>query len=202
MSDHNASQQAFSGPVPKFFQSAPDAPEMVERLWYFANGIYLGNPMPSLFKERLCVYLSRFCGGRYCITRHSGFLLGLGQPSGDPSAQVETVAQVIRLLKTPTPWQRDMNAVLLRLKPYRVPSIGLSRKPILKIACSRRRPLYLSSRRVANGSGLHCAMLWTALRAPYGPTYVYACLPLLDHASPRSGARRRCPSDARSAGGN
>jgi C4-dicarboxylate-specific signal transduction histidine kinase len=107
--------------VPKFFQSAPDAPEMVARLWDFANGMSLGNPIPSLFKERLCVYLSRFCEGRYCITRHSGFLIGLGQPSGFPSAQVESVAQVIRLLKTPTPWQRDMDTVLLQLEDISTP---------------------------------------------------------------------------------
>jgi signal transduction histidine kinase len=121
MSGPNSSQQASPHLVPKFFQSAPDAPEMVARLWDFANGMYLGNPIPSLFKERLCVYLSRFCEGRYCLTRHSGFLIGLGQPSGDPSAQVESVAQVIRLLKTPTPWQRDMDTVLLRLEGTSTP---------------------------------------------------------------------------------
>ena len=88
MSGGSASQQAFSGLVPKFFRSAPDAPEMEEPLWHFARGMYLGNPMPSLFKERLFVYLSRFCEARYCIIRHCGFLIGLGHPSGDPSASL------------------------------------------------------------------------------------------------------------------
>ncbi len=121
MSSRSSSRKAFSGPVPKFFQSAPNAPEMVERLWHFANGMYLDNPIPSLFKERLCVYLSRFCEGRYCITRHSGFLIGFGHPSGDPSAPAETVAQVIKLLKTPPAWQRDMNAVLRPLEAISIP---------------------------------------------------------------------------------
>ena len=49
------------GLVPNFFSSAPDAPEIIERLWDFAKAAYLDNPIPSLFKERLFVYLSRFC---------------------------------------------------------------------------------------------------------------------------------------------
>ena len=34
------------GLVPNFFMSAPDAPEIVERLWDFAKSAYLDNPMP------------------------------------------------------------------------------------------------------------------------------------------------------------
>jgi hypothetical protein len=64
------------GLVPNFFSSAEDAPEMVERLWDFAKAAYIDSPIPSLFRERLFVYLSRFREIRYCITRHSAFLLG------------------------------------------------------------------------------------------------------------------------------
>jgi hypothetical protein len=53
------------GLVPNFFSSAPDAPEIIERLWVFAKAGYLDNPIPSLFKKRLFVYLSRFCEVRY-----------------------------------------------------------------------------------------------------------------------------------------
>lgn len=81
----------------------------------------LDSPIPSLFKERLFVYLSRFCEVRYCITRHCGFLVGLGHSSGDPSVQVETVAQALKLLKTPTPWQRDLDTVLQRLEAISTP---------------------------------------------------------------------------------
>jgi hypothetical protein len=45
------------GLVPNFFMSAPDAPEIVEKLWDFAKSAYLDNPMPSLFKERVFVFL-------------------------------------------------------------------------------------------------------------------------------------------------
>ena len=100
------------GLVPNFFSSAPDAPEIIERLWDFAKAAYLDNPIPSLFKERLFVYLSRFCEVRYCIVRHCAFLVGRGHSSGDPSVAVQSVEQAIRLLKMPSPWARDLEAVL------------------------------------------------------------------------------------------
>ena len=72
--------------VPNFFVSTPDAPEIIERLWGFAAAAYLDNPIPTLFKERLFVFLSRFCPVRYCIVRHCGFLVGYGHAAGDPAA--------------------------------------------------------------------------------------------------------------------
>ena len=104
------------GLVPNFFSSAPDAPELVQRLWEFAKAAYLDNPMPALFKERLFVYLSRFCEVRYCILRHCAFLVGAGHSSGDPSAPPQTVEQAIRLLRIPPPWQRNGDALLLALE--------------------------------------------------------------------------------------
>ena len=104
------------GLVPNFFSSAPDAPEIVERLWAFAKSAYLDNPIPSLFKERLFVYLSRFCEARYCIVRHCGFLVGYGHSSGDPSVAPQTIEQAIRLIGMPTPWQRNSDVVLSALE--------------------------------------------------------------------------------------
>ncbi|WGD50364.1 ATP-binding protein [Bradyrhizobium sp. CB1650] len=123
-SDRSAFQQAVSnrfGLVPNIFQSAPDAPELAQRLWDIARELYLDKPIPSLFKERLLVYLSRFCEVRYCIVRHCGFLIGFGHSSGDRLVQVESVAQAIKLLKTPTPWERDLNGVLLPLEAMSTP---------------------------------------------------------------------------------
>ena len=73
---------------------------------------YLDNPSPSLFKERLFVYLSRFCEVRYCIARHCAFLVGRGHSSGDPSVPVQSIQQAIKLLKTPPPWDRDHNIIV------------------------------------------------------------------------------------------
>ena len=100
------------GLVPNFFLSARDAPEVTAKLWEFAKAAYFDTPIPSLFKERLFVYLSRFCEVRYCITRHCAFLLGYGHAAGDPAARAQTVAQAIRLLKTLPPWRREFDAVL------------------------------------------------------------------------------------------
>jgi hypothetical protein len=104
------------GLVPNFFRSAPDAPFVVHELWRFAKAAYLDAPIPTLFKERLFVYLSRFCEVRYCITRHCGFLLGLGRAAGDPDAQAMTITQVIRLLQRPVPDDECITAAISRLE--------------------------------------------------------------------------------------
>jgi two-component sensor histidine kinase len=104
------------GLLPNFFASTPDAPELIEQLWVFAKSGYLDNPIPPLFKERLFVYLSRFCEVRYCILRHCAFLIGRGNPSGDPSATPQAIQDVIQLLKKPTPWQRNDDAWLMALE--------------------------------------------------------------------------------------
>jgi len=87
------------------------APEIVERLWAFAVSAYFDNPIPSLFKERLFVYLSRFCEVRYCIIRHCAFLLGHGHSAGDPTVDVQSVEQVLRSLSRSTPWERGVDNV-------------------------------------------------------------------------------------------
>lgn len=130
MAQPNSARTAFQtevagrfGLVPNFFGSTPDAPEIVEKLWEFAKSAYLDNPIPSLFKERLFVYLSRFCEVRYCIARHCAFLVGHGHSSGDPSAPPQTIEQALRLIRSATPWQRNLNVVLgaLETGPGEVP---------------------------------------------------------------------------------
>lgn len=91
------------GVLPNFFRLAPEAPEIAEKMWGFAQAAYLDNPLPSVFKERLFVHLSRFCAVRYCIARHVGFLIGLGRPAGDANARLHSVADVVRLLQRPVP---------------------------------------------------------------------------------------------------
>jgi hypothetical protein len=76
----------------------------------------LNTPIPTLFKERLFVYLSRFCEVRYCVTRHCGFLLGLGKAAGDPTAQAMTIDQVVRLLQRTVPDEERAAAALSRLE--------------------------------------------------------------------------------------
>ena len=109
------------GVLPNFFRLAPDTPEITANLWGFAKFGYLDNPLPSLFKERLFVYLSRFCEVRYCIARHVGFLVGLGRPSGDRHCPPETVEQVVRLIRRPLPRGDDLEPHLALLEAGRSP---------------------------------------------------------------------------------
>src|SRR3984885_1926318 len=100
------------GVLPNFFRLAPETPEIIEKLWGFAEAAYLDNPLPSVFKERLFVQLSRFCAVRYCIARHVGFLVGLGRPAGDATARTESVADVVRLLRRPFPRRDELQSRL------------------------------------------------------------------------------------------
>jgi hypothetical protein len=87
------------GVLPNFFRLASTEPQITIHLWGFTKFAYLDNPLPSLFKERLFVYLSRFCSVRYCIARHLGFLVGLGHPAGDARCTPQTVEAVLPLLR-------------------------------------------------------------------------------------------------------
>ena len=104
------------GVLPNFFCLGGDAPEITTNLWGFAQFAYLDNPLPALFKERLFVYLSRFCIVRYCIARHVGFLVGLGRPAGDRSSLPETVEQAVRLIRRPLPRGEALDAHLTLLE--------------------------------------------------------------------------------------
>jgi PAS domain S-box-containing protein len=96
------------GVLPNFFRLAPETPEITEKLWGFAQAAYLDNPLPALFKERLFVHLSRFCAVRYCIARHTGFLVGLGRPAGDKSARPQSIVEIVGLLQRPFPYGREL----------------------------------------------------------------------------------------------
>ena len=98
----NSVEQRF-GVLPNLFRLVPETPEITEKLWGFAQAAYLDNPLPSLFKERLFVYLSCFCAVRYCIARHTGFLIGLGRPSGDKAVRGQSIVEVVKLLRRPFP---------------------------------------------------------------------------------------------------
>jgi PAS domain S-box-containing protein len=113
------------GVLPNFFRLSPETPEITANLWGFAQAAYLDNPLPSVFKERLFVHLSRFCEERYCIARHAGFLVGLGRPSGDAQASLSTVEDVVRLLSRPVSHGEDLKPFLLACKKCISPLVEL-----------------------------------------------------------------------------
>jgi len=97
------------GVLPNFFRLTTNDPKITENLWGFAQFAYLDNPLPSLLKERLFVYLSLFCEVRYCIARHVGFLVGLGRPAGDPQCAPQSVEEVLPLLQGDLPFDSDLD---------------------------------------------------------------------------------------------
>ena len=101
--------EARFGLMPNFFCTATAAPGLIDELWAFAKSAYLDSPLPSLFKERLFVVLSRLRPVPCCIVRHTIFLLGCGRPATDAHVPTERVADVIQLLKQPAPWGQDMS---------------------------------------------------------------------------------------------
>ena len=147
-----------------FFLSAREAPEVTAKLWEFAKAAYFDTPMPSLFKERLFVYLSRFCQVRYCIVRHCAFLLGYGHAAGDPAARAQTAAQAIRLLKA-------LSSVAARVRRRsRRPGrrggggqlLARARKPVRRTGSSRRLRSSSWSRPGPSEPGGGCGTLWAA----------------------------------------
>jgi PAS domain S-box-containing protein len=100
------------GVLPNFFKLAHENPEITAKLWGFAEAAYLDNPLPSVFKERLFVHLSRFCAVRYCVGRHVGFLVGLGRPAGDAAARTQSIADVVKLLGRPFPRGQELQSRL------------------------------------------------------------------------------------------
>lgn len=88
------------GMLPSFFSDGP-SPSVTAELWKFACSAYLDNPLPAEFKERLFVYLSRFCEARYCLVRHVGFLIGEGYVAGDVATAPHKIDEVIELFDIP-----------------------------------------------------------------------------------------------------
>ncbi|MBD1933925.1 MULTISPECIES: PAS domain-containing sensor histidine kinase [Cyanophyceae] len=81
------------GFFPPFFEPALDTPQILENLWQQTLSAYVNNPLPSLFKEKLFAYLSRYCSVPYCIVCHSCALRPLGM----------TAKELLKLLETPPP---------------------------------------------------------------------------------------------------
>ena len=120
------------GLVPNLFLSTPAAPEVLQQFWMEGQAAYLDNPLPSLFKERLFVYLSRFCAARYCVTRHAGFLLGQGYPAGDRDTPPQSVEEVMTLLHYLPPHAAHLQAALqvLLAAPAALTSLPVSGDPV------------------------------------------------------------------------
>jgi two-component system, cell cycle sensor histidine kinase and response regulator CckA len=106
--------EAKLGFFPPFFLPAIYTPQVLENLWQQTLFAYLDNPLPSVFKEKLSAYLSRFCAVPYCMICHSCSLYELG---------VEAY-QVLQLLETKLPTVEDFEQNLQTLVGYSDESIN------------------------------------------------------------------------------
>ena len=158
----NEIRQRF-GVLPNFFRLASAEPEITANLWGFAKFAYLDNPLPTLFKERLFVYLSRFCAVRYCVVRHFGFLVGLGYPSGDSKTLPQTIEGALPLLRRPLPKGEGMLPVFGACAAFESPIVSFpvpdSSAEQALIACATHSFLQTS-----DAAGAH-----EALRLSLGP---------------------------------
>ena len=86
------------GFVPPFFVPASKTPQVLENLWQQTLSAYVNNPFPTLFKEKLSAYLSRFCAVPYCMICHSCSLRPLGMRA----------KEVLELLEATVPNSTDI----------------------------------------------------------------------------------------------
>ena len=86
------------GFFPPFFNQAQPAPQVLENLWQQTLSAYVDNPLPTLFKEKLSAYLSRYCDIAYCLVCHSCTLYSLGMKA----------REIWELLELPSPMETDI----------------------------------------------------------------------------------------------
>ena len=83
------------GFFPSFLVSAIETPSILESLWEQTLSSYINNPLPELFKEKLFVFVSRYCLSPYFVICHSCTLRSLGV----------NAKEILELHKLPSPHQ-------------------------------------------------------------------------------------------------
>lgn len=97
--------EARLGFIPPFYEPAFDAPQVLRNLWSQTVSAYLDNPLPTVFKEQLAAYISRYCAQPYCMVVHSSSLRPLGFNG----------QEVLQLIGAPPPDERLIQDDLERM---------------------------------------------------------------------------------------
>lgn len=71
------------GFFPPFYAPALGLPGILEDLWKQTTELFINNPIPNLFKEKLSALLGRYCSVPYCLVVHSSSLMPLGMTASD-----------------------------------------------------------------------------------------------------------------------
>ena len=77
------------GLFPPLFAPALESPSLLEGLWRQQLLSYYDNPLPELFKEKLSIWLSRYCASSYFMVTHACALYNLGMTAGEIRQWVE-----------------------------------------------------------------------------------------------------------------
>ena len=94
------------GFFPSFLVSAIETPAILASLWSQTVSAYIDNPLPELFKEKLFVFVSRYCSNPYFVICHSCTLRSLGV----------TGKEILELSKFPVPHrEKDVRSDLQNL---------------------------------------------------------------------------------------
>jgi PAS domain S-box-containing protein len=93
------------GFIPSFFTPALSMPQLLENLWQQTLSGYIYNPLPSIFKEQLFAYLSRYCRVLYSVISQSCALHAAGM----------TAREIVALLEAPLPGITEMEQHLATL---------------------------------------------------------------------------------------
>lgn len=135
------------GTVPGFFRVAEGTPVILEDLWRQAQTAYLDNPLPSLLKEKVLAYLSRFCDVPYCLVWHSVFLMGRGDVAEDLKTAGLTVDELLQLLSIPLPSDEELADHLAFLAdiagPIDLQAMSTEQERSLLVCCT---PIFLRDR--------------------------------------------------------
>ncbi|TWU42444.1 PAS domain-containing sensor histidine kinase [Novipirellula artificiosorum] len=105
------------GIYPSFFLVGHQDPDIVQNLWTQTQLAYLDNPIPGAFKERLFLYLSRYCGRPYCVARHAAWLMASHAASEDDAQLLRSAERLVDMLDRAALNREQMQIHLDRLQP-------------------------------------------------------------------------------------
>ncbi|MDX1932008.1 MAG: SpoIIE family protein phosphatase [Capsulimonadales bacterium] len=97
--------EAAFGFVPPLFRRLRSHPQLLESLWLQARTAHIENPLPTLFKEKLAAFLSRYSPVPYALISHSVAWNALGGSPGE----------IVAFLETPPSDPDELRAVLSSL---------------------------------------------------------------------------------------
>lgn len=95
------------GLVPAFFMMAHAEPPIVESMFSLVEFAYFDSPLPALFKERLFVYVSRFCAVPYCMPATAAFSSAVAMSPGTRMPRVFRCRMQWRCSRRHFPTRRD-----------------------------------------------------------------------------------------------